>query len=177
MFISSQKLALSAVATALLLPFSGDRAPAQTLAVAIARPASVSTVERITPEATVVSTAHYHATVNLSCNGSTNCQGDFPVVPGRRRLNVTRVSCNMTTATYSTFAAGALQLVANGTPVDMVQALPVDYTTSSGYHSLNRAVDVQIKARQNLRVLLFVVSGGQTFDGVCTAQGTLETLQ
>jgi hypothetical protein len=55
--------------------------------------------------------------------------------------------------------------------------LPADYSTQWGYHSLNRAIDVRIAARQSIRVLLDLASGGQAYAAVCTAHGTLDTLQ
>jgi hypothetical protein len=83
----------------------------------------------------------------------------------------------MQSATYGTFTAGRVDLRAADGSISTVQFLPADYSTNFGYHSLNRAVDVQVRTRQNARVFLSLASGGQAFTATCTAHGTLDTFQ
>ena len=83
----------------------------------------------------------------------------------------------MQSATYGVYTAGRVDLRAADGSSSIVQFLPADHSTDFGYHSLNRAVDVQVRARQNARVFLSLASGGQAFNATCTAHGTLDTLQ
>ena len=168
-----RRLALPAFAAA-LLSFTTIPAPAETSALAKSQPGKAT--ESIAAAATVVSSAYYRTTLVLTCSG-TNCQGDFPVVGNRRQLNLTRVSCLMQSATYGVYTAGRIDLRAADGSTSMVQFLPADYSTDFGYHSLNRAVDVQVPTRQNARVLLFLASGGQAQAATCTAHGTLDVIQ
>ncbi len=165
---------MPAVAAA-LLSFSPGPAPAQTSKSA-SRLAPGKAAESIAAAATVVSTAYYQATLSLNCSGTT-CEGDFPAVGGRRQLNLTRVSCLMQSATYGVYTSGRVDLRGSDGSTSTVQFLPADYSTDFGYHSLNRAVDVQVRTRQNARVFLSLASGGQAFNATCTAHGTLDVLQ
>src|SRR5690349_722747 len=79
--------------TAALLTFTTGPSAAQPEA-ALGSLHAGRAAESITPAATAVSTAYYQATLALTCSG-TNCQGDFPAVAAKRRLNLTRVSCLM----------------------------------------------------------------------------------
>ena len=159
---------------AALLSLTTMPAPAQPSAAAGSTPTRA--VERITAEATVVSTADYYVALPLNC-AQALCQGDLPVVGGRRRLNLTRISCWMITSTYSNFALGQVDLRSGETSISLVQVLPADHSNEWGYHSLNRAVDVKIPARHHVRILLSLASGGQAQAAACTAHGTLDTLQ
>ncbi len=169
-----RKLALPALAAA-LLTFTTGPSPAETSAFASKLQPGKAT-ESVVAAATVVSTAHYQATLSLTCSGTT-CQGDFPAVGGRRQLNLTRVSCLMQSATYGVYTSGRVDLRGSDGSTSTVQFLPADYSTDFGYHSLNRAVDVQVRTRQNARVFLSLASGGQAFNATCTAHGTLDVLQ
>ncbi len=169
-----RRLALPALA-AIVLSFTTIPSPAETSAFASKLQPGKAT-ESIAAAATVVSTAYYQATLSLTCSGTT-CQGDFPAVGGRRQLNLTRVSCLMQSATYGVYTAGRIDLRAADGSTSMVQFLPADYSTDFGYHSLNRAVDVLVRTRQNARVFLFLASGGQAQSEICTAHCTLDTLQ
>src|SRR5688572_24103353 len=104
MFTSIQHFALPAVAAA-LLTFATGPSGAQTPTSRVAGKA----IERITPEATVVSTSHYQSSQSLICSGQA-CRGEFPVIASRRRLNLTRVSCFMHTAEYSTYSHGKIDV-------------------------------------------------------------------
>jgi hypothetical protein len=170
-----RRLAVPAVAAA-LLSFTTIPSSAETSASA-SRLQPGKAAESIAAAATVVSTAYYQATLALTCSG-TNCQGDFPAVGNRRQLNLTRVSCLMQSATYGVYTVGRIDLrtTTDGSTA-MVQFLPADYSTDFGYHSLNRAVDVQVRTRQNARVFLSLASGGQAQAATCTAHGTLDTIQ
>jgi len=169
-----RRLAVPAVAAA-LLSFTTIPSPAETSAFA-SRLQPGKAAESITAAATVVSTAYYQATLVLTCSGMT-CQGDFPAVGNRRQLNLTRVSCLMQSATYGVYTAGRIDLRTTDGSTSMVQFLPADYSTDFGYHSLNRAVDVQVPTRQNARVFLSLASGGQAQAATCTAHGTIDTVK
>jgi hypothetical protein len=131
--------------------------------------------------ATVIETVHYQATLTLSC-ADRICEGSFPAVGGRRRLNITRVTCLMGTTADSTFSVGRIQLHgADSLPLPQYQYLPADHSTPSdafgfGYHSLNSTVDMQIPARQHIKVMLFLASGTVTA-AFCSTSGTLDKLQ
>lgn len=185
MLTSMQKLprlALPMFSAMFLLSFSGSSSQAQVPGLLGPKRAPGHAVETITPAATVVSTAHYQVVLPLSCSSGSGdigpfCSGHFPVVAGRRRLNLTRMSCYMRSATYSTYATGKVVLHAADGSGSLVQYLPADYTTEWGHHVLNRAVDVQVAAKQHISVALILANGGQTLDAACTAHGTLEVLQ
>ena len=117
-------------------------------------------IERITPQAvTVVSTAHYQVTLSLTCNTAQGyCAGNFPAVPGRRRLTLTRMSCYTRSSTYASFSAGRIALEPGGA---VQEYLPVDHSTEWGYHVLNRAIAVYLIPRQYIFVALQLASGGQ----------------
>jgi hypothetical protein len=163
--------------TAVLLSFFSNPSSAQGPAASSPHLVPGRAMERITPQATVVSTANYQVALALTCTGNTHCEGDLPPVGGRRQLNLTRMSCYMLTSTYSNYALGQIDLRSGNTSLSLAQVLPADYSTQWGYHSLNRAIDVRIAARQSIRVLLDLASGGQAYAAVCTAHGTLDTLQ
>ena len=167
-----RRLAVPAFFAAILVSFLTVPSIAETSVEATARP----TRTKIVPEATVVSTAHYSDVISFSCNAAQGfCVGYLPyIVPSRRRLNLTRISCYMQSSTYSTYATGKISLMPDG---EMLQYLPVDHTTDFGHHVLNRAIDVKLTARQYVGVSLILASGGQANDAHCTVQGTLETLQ
>jgi hypothetical protein len=169
-----RRLAVPALAAA-LLTFTTVPSPAESSAFASKLQPGKAT-ESIAAAATVVSSAYYRATLPLTCSGTT-CEGDFPAVGNRRQLNLTRVSCLMQSATYGVYTAGRIDLRAADGSTSMVQFLPADYSTNFGYHSLNRAVDVQIPTRQNARVFLSLASGGQAFAATCTAHGTLDIVK
>jgi hypothetical protein len=175
------KLALPMLSAMLLLSLSGSPSPAQAPGPLASKLTPGRAVETITPAATVVSTAHYQVRLVLTCSSSSVtgpfCVGYFPAVAGRRRLNLTRMSCYMRSATYSTYATGKIVLHKADGSGSLVQYLPADHTTEWGHHVLNRAIEVQVAARQHISVALILASGGQALEGDCTAHGTLETLQ
>ena len=127
--------------------------------------------------ATVVSTADQSSQALIWHSGQA-CRGEFPGDLGnRKRLNLTRVSCFMHTAEYSTYAHGKIDVRTAGNVSSLAQLLPADYSTQWGYHMLNHATDVTVPATQQFIVQLTVASGGQAYDATCTAHGMLETLQ
>jgi hypothetical protein len=168
-----RRLALPMLSCALALSLTANPASAQ----APSKRPPGHVVEAVTSAATVVSTANYQATLTLNCNGGTQCAGEFPAVAGRRRLNLNRMSCFMHSSEYAVYASGKIELRAANGSESVVQFLPTDYSTDWGYHLLNRAIDVHIASRQQIRVVLLLASGGQTRDATCTAHGVLETLQ
>jgi hypothetical protein len=118
---------------------------------------------------------HYQAELALKCTGSL-CSGDFPQLGRKRRLNVTRMTCLMRGSDGSTYDLGRIELLdADGVFV-LEQFLPVDFSSSNGQHTLNRAVDIQVLGKQHLAAFLFLSSGTAGF-AFCTASGTLDILQ
>jgi hypothetical protein len=174
-------LALPMFSAMLLLSLSSNPSQAQAPSPLASKLTPGRAMERITPTATVVSTAHYQVVLPLSCNGSSAsgafCSGHFPAVANRRRLNLTRMSCYMRSSTYATYANGKIVLHAADGSSSLVQYLAADYTTEWGYHLINQGIDVQVTPKQNISVALLLASGGQTQEAACTAHGTLETLQ
>ena len=170
-----RRLALPALAAA-LLSFTTIPSPAQPVAGAATKAGRA--IERITPEAlAVVATAHYQAALTLTCSAQ-NCSGDFPAIGNRRRLNVTRVTCHLHSAQYAAYASGKIQLRSPGNVVTLAQFLPADYSTDWGFHLINSAIDVQVPGGHGVNVSLSLApGGGHALDAMCTAHGTLETLQ
>jgi hypothetical protein len=159
-----QKLALPTFVAALMVPLSGTPSPAQSGASRAA-------------DATVIASAPYRASLTLTCNGE-SCAADFPVVPGRRRLTLSRVSCQLHSAQYAAYATGLVRVRTAGNLISTVQFLPADYSTQWGYHVINAAAEGQIAARERVNVVLSLAPGsGNAYDAQCTALGTLETVQ
>jgi hypothetical protein len=158
----------------IVLSLSGAPSPAQAPGMLAPGRAPGQVVETIGTAATVVSTMHYQAELGLTCIGGT-CSGAFPHPGARRQLNVTRMSCLMGSS-GSTFSHGVIELVrADGSHV-LSQYLPGHHSSLTGFHPLNRAVDVQVAARHHIDVFLILTSGTATFAS-CTVIGTLDTLQ
>ena len=53
--------------------------------------------------------------------------------------------------------------------------VPVDFSSSLGVHTLNRAVDMQIGASQYVEVQLFLATGS-VLGAICSITGTMDTL-
>lgn len=130
-------------------------------------------IEMIAPAAKITSTVHYQANIGLDCS-ETRCSGSFRRPGSHHRINITRISCVLTGPAGSTFTFGELRLDPPHAS-SVAQYLPVDFSSSDGSHTLNRAVDMQIEARDQLTVLLFLASG-TAFSAACTVTGTLSTL-
>jgi hypothetical protein len=76
----------------------------------------------------------------------------------------------------SEYRYGNIQLIGADNSFLVDQTLPADNSISTGLHTLNQAVDLQVGARQRVRGWLEVVSGNAA-NAVCTATGMLDTLQ
>jgi hypothetical protein len=154
MIKSIQNLALPMLAAAFLVPLSAPAASA----------------------ATVISSTHYQAALTLTCNNDT-CTGDFPAVPNRRRLTLSRVTCHLHSAQYAAYGSGRVNMRTTGNVVSLVQFLPAEYSTEWGFHLINAAADAQFAATQRVSVALSVAPGsGTAYDAACTAHGTLDLL-
>ena len=130
--------------------------------------------ETIAPAATVVSTVHYQAYAGLSCFTSL-CLFSFPK-PGRKhRLNLTGLACDLHGTDGSTFDQGFLELRDAVNNVLFREYVPVDFSSSLGVHTLNRAVDMQIGASQYVEVQLFLATGS-VLGAICSITGTMDTL-
>jgi hypothetical protein len=154
MIKSIQNLALPMLVAAFLVPLSAPAANA----------------------ATVISSVHYQAALTLTCNNDT-CIGDFPAVPNRRRLTLSRVTCHLHSAQYAAYGSGRVNMRTTGNMISLVQFLPAEYSTEWGFHLINAAADAQFAATQRVSVALSVAPGsGTAYDAACTAHGTLDLL-
>jgi len=169
------RLGAISLLSALFISLSVEPSPAQEPARIAPQVVPGQVTEMVSPAATVVSTAHYQALVGLECKGSL-CSGNLPNVRRQRRLNITRVTCQLQPS-----EAGAFLLTGFITLVDakgvnaQYQFLPPDYTLSSPTtYLINRAVDLQIAAREHASLLFLMtgLGGGAT----CSVSGTLDTL-
>jgi len=133
-------------------------------------------VEVISPQATVVSTAHYQAHLLLTCGGGSACYGQFPKVRRNKMLTVTRVTCEMAATPNAHYLEGYISLINAKGGTLQYQFLPADYVLPSySMVHINRAVDMQIAARQHVNVILLVNSGSTAF-ALCSLTGKLDTL-
>jgi hypothetical protein len=176
MFKSTIRVALTLPAlSALLVALSGQPAAAssRTLAPNLAPgQARVMTAAA----ASVVSSMHYQAELDLSCSNTT-CAGDFPAPGPHRQLTVTRISCVLIGTASAAFRNGNVELVNLAGAHLLFEHLPVDYFDSSGgVHTLNRAVDVRVGSQQHVKIDLNLETGAAALAD-CTATGTLDTLQ
>lgn len=162
--------------SALLVTLSGQPSPAQTSNAFAPAGKPEEAQVMIGAEATVLSSVHYQARRVLSCGG-TLCSGNFPAVGPKRRLNVTRMNCFIQGTAGSTFSIGVVQLknASNGILLD--EYLPGVYSAPNGFHTLNQAIDMEVIATRHITVNLVVSTGDTASAGVCTATGTLDTLQ
>jgi hypothetical protein len=167
------RLALPMLSALMLL--SLPNAPSQAQAPATLAAKRTQVTQTITPAAVVVSTANYQTMLSLNCSGST-CIGTLPTVANKRRLSLTRLSCTMRSSEYGVYASGQIDLNGLEGPISVVQFLPADYTTSWGWHVFNRAIDVQIAAKQYVKIFLTLATG-QAHLASCTAHGTMEVLE
>jgi hypothetical protein len=173
--IRMPRRALPMLSGVVCLMLSGAPSPAQQSGAPVSARAPRQAVEVIAPAQTVLETVHYQAELALVCNALT-CFVDFPKPGAKRRLNVTRMTCILRATLGSSAAGGYIQLRnANLTHV-LYHWLPTHHSSPDGFHTLNRAVDVQVASSQHIRVAVILASG-TTADGSCTASGTLERLQ
>jgi hypothetical protein len=129
------------------------------------------TAEVVGPALTVVSTVHYQAFIELVCQPN-GCSGPFRKVGRNRRLNITRMSCYVST-NPPTKAAGYIQLANDTASNPLLQFLPVDdFDADSGTNLFNSAVDMQVPSGWHLSVQ-FNVATGTPNQALCTATGTL----
>lgn len=129
----------------------------------------------IAQAATVTSTDHYQKQIKPTCSG-VDCSGNFPAPGAGHRLNLTRITCLLNGTAGSTFAIGGIILHTANNGDALVEYLPTIFSASNGLQTLNQAIDVQLAANQHIEVDLQLASGAAN-SGVCTATGTLDTLQ
>jgi hypothetical protein len=152
-----------------------------TIRAALALPAlsalllTLSTAAMTAQAATVTSTVHFQRKITLNCSGIL-CSGNFPAPGTNRRLNVTRVTCTLQGPGGSTVKIGAIALMNASNVVLLPEYMPVIYSSSDGTHTLNQAVDMQIASTEHMQIILELVSGTPS-GSLCTATGTLDTLQ
>jgi hypothetical protein len=175
--ITRSKLPLAVLSVAVLVALSGHPAPAEAQGPRAFQRAPGQVSETITPATTVVSTAHYQAELTLTCPSDEDfCQGDFPRAGIGRQLNLTRMTCYLQGSPNSTFSVGLIELrQAAGSHV-LYQFLPVEHSAPNGFHTLNRAVDVRVAAKQYITVRLHLLLTDTPMAATCTAIGTLDTL-
>jgi hypothetical protein len=177
--MTTKTFKITALTAAVLFGIAGTvlyerHAVAQTARPGVPNMAPGQSTEMIAPAATITSTVHYQARVVLTCGGP-SCSGNFKMPGANRQLNITRISCFVQGPNGSTFQLGDIELFTSTGGFLMQELLPVDFSSSNGYHTLNSAVDLQIAATQHMQVnlqLANVTASG----GVCTATGTLSTL-
>ena len=132
-------------------------------------------VEMIAAASTILSTAHYQASIDLVCAGG-SCNGDFPKPGLNHQLNVTRVSCILTGTAGSIYDLGVANFINSAGVFVFHESLPEDYSDGLA-HSVNSAIDMQLVGGQHLQISLAILAGTGTAKFVfCTATGTLSTL-
>ena len=129
-----------------------------------------------TTTAKAAATAHYQKDLALSCLGR-SCGQDFPAVGAKQRLHLSRVHCNLVGPAGSTFRLGYIAILNANNSGPLILYLPVDHSSSDGYHTLNQAIDIQVVAGQRVQVQVELVTGETPSSGFCAVTGTLETLQ
>jgi hypothetical protein len=163
------------VLSILLIALSGQPASAQLPVVFKPAGGAEQPTVIIAQTATVVSSAHYQAKLALSCGGAL-CFGQFPTPAAKHRLNLMRMTCFLQGTTNSTFDIAEIDLL-NANNVVLLPEFPiVGFSSPTGRHTLNQAVDIQVAATQYIGVSL-VLASGTASSGGCTATGTLDTLQ
>jgi len=124
--------------------------------------------------AAVISTVHYQEQFNVTCV-SIECEGAFKRPGASKQLNVTRVSCLLIGDANSVVDRIEVHLQRADGLVLVRQHLPVGYSSPSGKHTVNDAVDFQVAAIQHIGIYAILAAG--TLSGAaCTATGTLDTL-
>ena len=137
------------------------------------KPGQASVV--MSPALTVLSTAHYQATVGVTCSGTT-CFGNFPAPGTKKRLSVTRIYCYLQSNNAgSKFGYARAELHDYQNTLLISEFLSDIYTSPAGTHTLNNAVDLDVAGGQHLAVNLNLATDVGLF-GYCTASGTLSTL-
>lgn len=141
---------------------------------ALPHPAGTRPVELIAPAATIIGTVHYQVQINLACS-NTACTGDFPKPGPKRQVNVKRVSCVV--LSDQPFQLGTVALFSSSGTFLLQEFLPVGFSSSDGFHTLDQAVDLQVLSPQHLTAILIFASGVTSPSGAsCLVAGTLNTL-
>jgi hypothetical protein len=175
--IGRSELALAMLSAAVLLALSGHPASAQAPVPRAPQVAPGQVNAMVGKTATVVSTVHYQAHLGLNCMHGTYCDVSIPAPGPRRRLNLSRITCFMYGPSGSTFRFGYAALTHMEKGLQLYQVLPVDSSSASGnYHSINRAVDVVAYGQYFIYISLSVDNGTAT-QAICSATGTMDTLQ
>jgi hypothetical protein len=129
----------------------------------------------ITPDAQVLSTAHYQATASNGCSGSA-CVVTFPRPGAGKRLNATRVYCLLQASTNTpNFNYARVELQDTLNTVLMAQYINNVFKSASGTFTLNNPIDFQVAAGQHLAVAILLTAANADF-AFCTISGTLSTL-
>jgi hypothetical protein len=129
----------------------------------------------ITPEAVVVSTAHYQATASNNCSGAT-CVVLFPNPGSGKRLNATRVYCLLQASTSTpNFNYARVELQNSLNSVLMFQFVNDVFKSAVGTFTLNSPIDFQVGGGQHLAVSMSLTGPHIDF-AFCTISGTISTL-
>lgn len=165
-------LAALAIAMAAIGPAPGK---AQMVPTGVMKLAPGQSVEAIAPAVTVLSTVHYQAMLALSC-GFHTCYGSFPNAAAKRRINVTRISCTITSQNAnSVFGTGEVDLYNSTLTLLARQELVNIHTNAAGVHSTNDAIDLLVASGQHIYVSL-LISNDNAFIGSCSVSGTMDVL-
>src|SRR5215208_5073655 len=153
--------------SALLVTLSGQPSPAEPSGAFVPAGSPGQANVMVGQAATVLSTLHYQAKLTLTCGGAL-CDGNFPAVAANRRLNLTRITCFVAGSANSTFEFGELAMMKANTFVEaLTEYLPPAFSASTGTHTINQAVDLQVRATQHAYVGVRLATG--TFSaGNCT---------
>ena len=129
----------------------------------------------ITPEAQVLSTAHYQATASNSCSGST-CVVTFPKPGPGKRLSATRAYCLLQASTSTpSFNYARVELQDPLNAIIMAQYINDVFKSASGTFTLNSPIEFQVAAGQHLAVAISLTGPNADF-AFCTISGTISTL-
>jgi hypothetical protein len=172
-----QTLTKTASTAALALLITASNGVAQTNRWPDPQRAPGQVVEMVGKSVTVVKTVHYQVMLSLTCGGGASCFGHFPSAGNKRQLNITRMSCLLQASNgASTFDQGQIVLLTAGNASRLTQQLPVNFSSSNGYHLINRAVDMEVPTGMHL-FAVFQFTSGIMNAATCTATGTLSVLR
>ncbi|HVZ53332.1 MAG TPA: hypothetical protein VG986_15305 [Pseudolabrys sp.] len=175
--VSAQSVAkaLALAALAIAVTVASAPAKAEMLPTGVMKLAPGQSFEAIAPAASVVSTSHYQAMLTLTCSFHA-CSGSFPKIAAKRRLNVTRVSCTITSQNANSVFGTARAELYNATSTLIArQELVHVHTNTAGVHGINDAIDLLALNGQYIYVYLLIANDTATFAN-CTISGTMDVL-
>ena len=128
----------------------------------------------IEPTVTVLSTAHYQATIGNSCSGS-SCAVTFPAPGPHKRLAATRVYCLLQSTGSPGLNFARAELLSSINSLLMGQYVTQVFRSASGTFTLNDVIDLQVAATQHISVTIDLTGNSADFM-LCAISGTIATL-